>query len=202
MTESLEIPFQGQVDLGMLRRVNRTTLAPSRGFKIAGVILALLFFWAFVIVPVSHGEPFTNALPGIAIALALIGFFVYSVFVSGPRKVLESHKLLQDPFSGRITDSGVHLETPHSQADLPWDVFFRAKIGKDLVLLYQSIQLFNVFPREFFASDADWQAFLEVVRRHVSLKEPGRAKILWKLVLWMIILMAVALLWAIWDVRG
>ncbi|HEV7507865.1 MAG TPA: YcxB family protein [Thermoanaerobaculia bacterium] len=107
---------------------------------------------------------------------------------------------MQAPISGEAKESGVHMETEHTRSELPWDVFFKRKTGKDIVLLYQSIQVTNVFPREFFASDTDWQAFLELVRQHVPDAAPqsrggGFPRTLKILVLWMAIFMAFILLW-------
>ena len=198
----MEIPFRGQIDLAVLRRMNRLVFTPSRRSMIVGVLFALFMLWGLVGVPLIQGRAWKDVMAPLFILLAIVGLFAYSIFMS-PRRVLESGKLLQDPQTGRITENGVLIETPRSRADIPWDAFFRARIGPDLVLLYQSLQICNVFPREFFASDADWQAFVDLARQHVPLnprQEQGvsgrRIKVL---LLWLTIFIVVVLLWNVFN---
>ena len=125
--------------------------------------------WGFIIFPLIHGQspdP-TVYLP----ALFIVGFFAFTLFVWGPKKQLQS-KLLQGLYQGTVGDAGVHLETTYTKTDFPWDVFVRAKIGKDVVLLYASAvsNQVQLFPREFFTSETDWTAFVELVRQRVPLK--------------------------------
>jgi hypothetical protein len=37
--------------------------------------------------------------------------------------------------------------------------FYKYKVGKDLILLYQSQALFHMFPRRFFSSEEDFKMF-------------------------------------------
>lgn len=169
----MEIPFRGQIDLPVLRRMNRLILMPSRGFLVVGCIIAFVFLWGLIGVPLTQGAPFREVMTPLIFILLFVGVVAYSLLM-GPRKVLQSGKLLQDPQTGLVTENGVCIETPHSRSDFPWDAFFRARIGPDLVLLYQSLQVCNVFPREFFASAADWQAFVDLVRQRVPLHPSGK----------------------------
>ena len=98
------------------------------------------------------------------------------------------------------------METAHSRSELPWDVFLRRTIGEDLVLLYQSAQGANAFPREFFASDADWQAFVELVRRRVPERAAagrgGRPATLKVFLLWLVVFAIVIRVWNLVDEGG
>jgi hypothetical protein len=131
--------------------------------------------------------------------LPFAGIIGYALYVS-PRKVLQSSKLLQATIMGEAKESGIRIETEHSRSELPWDVFPKRKITKDIVLLYQSIQVTNVFPREFFASETDWQAFVELVRQNVPEGAPqsrggGIARRLKIFFLWIAIFSVILLLW-------
>jgi hypothetical protein len=193
----MEIPFRGQIDIDVLRRSMRAGLQPSRRALIGGAILGVFMLWGLVGVPLADGQPLSDLLANLAPALVTVllagSLFIYALFFSAPRKVLESNKLIQGGYAGVATEEGVHLETAHSQSDLPWDVFYRAKIGRDVVLLYQSVQVSSVFPREFFATEEDWQAFVGLVRQHVSLRPPRRGNPLKVFILWLVIFLAVVL---------
>ncbi len=165
----MEIPFQGRFDESMLRRSTVTALRPARGRLLLFLFMVALFVWGLIIFPLIHGESLDpkSYLPILLVA----GFFAFVLFGWGPKKQLQN-KLLQGRYEGTVGDAGLHLETPYSKADLPWDVFIRAKIGKDVVLLYSSAisNQVQLFPREFFASETDWNAFVELVRQRVPLK--------------------------------
>ncbi|HEV2853301.1 MAG TPA: hypothetical protein VHC97_10900 [Thermoanaerobaculia bacterium] len=193
----MEIPFRGQIDLSVLRRMNRLVLKPSRGVTVTGSIMAFAFLWGLIGVPLTHGEPLTKVMTPSGLRLLFVGVVAYSLFM-GPRKVLQSGKLLQDPMTGLVTESGVRIETPHSGQN-SWT----SSSGPDRPgpgLLYQSIQVCNAFPREFFGSEADWQAFINLVRQRVPLHPPGERKMerLIKVVLlWLVIFIVVLVLWGV-----
>jgi len=195
----MAIPFRGQIDVNIIRRMNQIALTPPRRFLIWGGIAALAVFWATV-VPWLRGGTFSleGWEPVLFMALLFLGIVAYSLYMA-PKKILQSNKLLQAPIVGEASDSGIHLETEHTRSEFPWDVFLRRKIGKDIVLLYQSIQITNVFPREFFASDTDWQAFVEMVRQRVPEAAPasrvGKPPTLKVLLIWMVIFIVFILVW-------
>jgi hypothetical protein len=195
----MEIPFRGQIDVSALRRMNRTALTPSRLVLILGGLVTLIMVWATV-VPFLQGDALSleGVWPLLLFVLVFVGIFGYALYVA-PRKVLQSSTLLQAPIVGEAKESGIRVETEHTRSEVPWDVFLKRKIGKDIVLLYQSIQLINIFPREFFATETDWQAFVDLVRRNVPEHAPrsrgGSSGTLRRLVIWLAIFAAVILLW-------
>jgi hypothetical protein len=170
----MEIPFRGQIDVNILRRMNQVALTPSRRTLIFGGIVALVVIWG-QIVPWLQGGAITweGAGPVVVFVLFLVGLFGYSLYVA-PRKLLQSNTLLQSSIVGEAKESGIHMETNHTRSELLWSVFFKRKIGKDIVVLYQSIQVVNIFPREFFATDTDWEAFVDLVYQQVPEAAPAR----------------------------
>ena len=169
----MEIPFQGQLNESMLRRTTLAALRPTRGRLVWILVFAAFFAWGVIIFPLMHGESqdllgdILTYLPVLVIACA----FVYMLLVWSPKKQLSGSKLVQGQRTGTVSEERIHLETPYGRSDLPWDVFTRAKIAKDMVLLYCSTVGSSVysFPREFFASEADWEAFVDLVRQRAPL---------------------------------
>jgi hypothetical protein len=167
----MEIPFQGQFDESMLRRTTLLALRPERGRSSWYLFMAGICLWGWVIFPLINGEPVE---PAIYLTLILVVcLFVYAIFFWAPKKQMQA-KVLQGLREGTADEVGVHLKTAYTTADLPWDVFTRWKLGKGLVLLYDSTirNQVQVFPREFFASETDWIVFVELVRQRM----PAAAK--------------------------
>jgi hypothetical protein len=193
----MEIPFRGQYDVKVLRRMYRTTLTPSRSILILGSLFGLSVILA-TLAPLFHGDSvrLEAVLPLIVFVLIGAGILGYRLFVL-PRSVLQSSILLQSPIVGEAKEAGVRIETEHSRSEMPWEAFLKRKIGKGIVLLYLSIQVINVLPREFFATEADWQAFVDLVRRRVPERAPreraGRSWKLYLVVLWLVIFVIVIL---------
>jgi YcxB-like protein len=196
----METPFRGQIDAEILRRANRTALTLSPRTLILGGIVALVVIGGQV-VPWLHGDTISweGIGPVLVFVLFLAGLFGYSLY-GEPRRILQDNALLQYSIVGEAKESGIRMETEHTLSELPWDVFFKRKIGKDIVLLYQSIEVVDIFPREFFATETDWEAFVDLVYQHVPDAAPrghggstGTFRIFW---IGLAILIVVILLWS------
>lgn len=196
----MAVPFRGQIDAGVLRRMNRTALTLSPRTLIFGGIVALVVICGQVVSWLQGGAiTWEGVGPVVVFVLFLAGLFGYSLYVA-PRKLLQSNTLLQSTIVGEARESGIRMETDPIPSELPWDGFFKRKIGKDIVLLYQSIQVVNVFPRELFATETDWEAFVDLVYQNVPEAAPtsrgGRPATLKVLLIWMTIFIALILAWS------
>src|SRR4051794_31729378 len=107
----MAIPFRGQIDVNIIRRMNQIALTPPRRFLIWGGIGALAILWTTV-VPWLRGEAVSLGgwEPVFFMALLFLGIVAYSLYAA-PKKILQSNKLLQAPIVGEASDSGIHLET-------------------------------------------------------------------------------------------
>jgi hypothetical protein len=196
------LPFRGQISVASLRRATRAASTPSKKTAIWLGITGSLLLWGLVIFPLTHGgfreadgSPSIFPVAPLFFVVVFAAVLLYSLY-AGPKKALGSNKLLQSPMWGEVTERGVLIETERSRAELSWDLFLRARISSEVVLLYQSIQVYSLFPREHFASDADWATFVGRVRRHVPDRAPRSGPNLpVRLMLWLAIFVAVILLW-------
>lgn len=163
----MAIPFRGQIDINILRRMNQIARTPSRRTLIFAGIVALVVICGQVVSSLQGGAITWDGVgPVVVFVLFLVGLFGYSLYVA-PRKLRRSNALLQSSVAGEARESGIRMETDPTRSELPWSVFFKRKIGKDIVLLYQSLEIVNVFPRELFATETDWQDFVDLVDRNV-----------------------------------
>lgn len=194
----MEIPFQGRFNLSMLRRMTWTAIRPTRGRLITITIFVTLFLWGAIGVPLMDGGGLADLWPALRILgvmLLVVLLFAYLFFVWGPKKQLAGDKTLQGPMTGVVREEGLYFETPFSKADLPWSVFTKTKIGKDVILLYHSTVggQCNLLPRELFASDQDWDTVVEQVRRNTPVADMrGRREA--RAWLWVLLLLVAAFL--------
>jgi len=77
------------------------------------------------------------------------------------------NKLIQQSFHGTVSEAGIHWRSDTSEMNMPWNMFHKARLANTLVLVYTSPRQALFFPRNFFASDADWERFCALVRRRL-----------------------------------
>jgi len=51
---------------------------------------------------------------------------------------------------------------------IPWRDFYQWKSGATIVLAYQTAEVFRIFPRRWFASDADFAGFKELLAKTIG----------------------------------
>lgn len=191
----MEIPYEGKIDLPVLRQVTRLQLFPTRSRAVIVGCIALLMVWSLLLMPLTRGASFQELLPGL-VPLAVLALLALTIPLS-LRRVLDSNKQLQAPLTGAVTDQGLRIATLYGSSQLPWDVFYKVTIGRDVVLLYQSVQVCNVLHRRFFAGDAEWRSAVDLIRSHVTQKPPRSwgKQLLTIFMIWVTIFVLVILFW-------
>jgi hypothetical protein len=115
----------------------------------------------------------------VSVGMAVLLFLVASAFVPfmlafivwGWRRAHANSPIFQDPFIGSVSEDRFALEAETGRTDMTWDRFIGRREGKDVVLLYQAPNLFNILAREFFESDADWET-----ARRFTMRVPARRR--------------------------
>ena len=166
----LEIPFSGTLNEPLLRRAfGRQALGP----RVIGAFLlgvAVLGLVLFVRAPDRRAAGLQLAPP---IFLGFLGTVLLLTPYFSARRTLRTNQLLRSPQSGHASEVGVTFTHPLGAAALPWSVFYRAVVSKNVVLLYQSANVSHVLPREFFHTDTAWASFQSLVRQHAP-RPPSR----------------------------
>jgi hypothetical protein len=72
---------------------------------------------------------------------------------------------------GAISDNTITINGEKLQIELQWTAFIDYKIDKDLVLLYQSPNQFNIFVRSMFSNQDEWEMFASVAREKIALNK-------------------------------
>ncbi len=73
----------------------------------------------------------------------------------------------QGPISGTAGESGFSLQSQVSTGQVQWAAYKKALYQSDFVMVYTKSPMFQLFPRRFFLSDGDWQAFQDLVKANV-----------------------------------
>jgi hypothetical protein len=164
-----EFPFSGQLTEADYRSINR--FATRRVWTVAIVlVIAIVAFNAW---NGSLEESLSGLIPAILtwlpVAIIIPAFFIalkYSV-----RRHWRSNKIMQRPVSGTVSDEGIKWEVGGVSSSLvPWELCLKYRDSSDVLLIYQGVnQVFYFFPR-YFANEAQWQEFRELVSRKLPRK--------------------------------
>lgn len=85
---------------------------------------------------------------GIVAGLFLTFFLKLQVWLS-----LRGDNRLRDQFEATISDSGIDVSSSKAASKYDWSAFVRYVETKNLFLVYQAPQVFNVFPKRVFAAE-------------------------------------------------
>jgi hypothetical protein len=166
----MEIQFTGQItqkDFLQAQSLHRkTSKAP---LFLGGLFICMLI----VTVITSISEP---ALLGTAIPVFVILIIIIAVSWGGPRlqaiNIWKNSKSLQKPLSGKITEDKINLEGAYSEGSVSWKAYVSYKQSANMILLYQSPNLMNIFLKTYFKDEKDWEDFKELVKKNVPEKKP------------------------------
>jgi hypothetical protein len=171
----MPIPFVGQLTQQQYLHAQYLHFKPaSRGRILRRSMILLLVLGLLLSLAIV---PFLLRL---IVPVVLLGIFLLSASWFLPRLHVyltwRYHRSLQAPMSGTITADGIHYKGTHFQGEVTWSMFLKYKQSPQLVLLYQSPLVFNLFPRSFFRTEHEWHAFLELVQQHVPVTVEGEAR--------------------------
>ena len=83
-------------------------------------------------------------------------------------KIFHANPNLARPMRTTLAPDGLLLATSRGQIRMPWPLIKGWKMNRDMLLIYQSRVLFNAYPRRCFASDADFHAWVEALKKNVG----------------------------------
>jgi len=141
-------------------------MRPRPGFKVAGIIVVLLFFAVFIwkLCRPSEWDDGT-AIMAIALVYLLAYFFVLLPWRA--KRSFKQNKFLEHKTTFRIDGSGLHTSSELGSVSIPWDHLRKWKENDGLVLLYLTDRMYYVFPKRLFESDS-WQEFRDLAGENVK----------------------------------
>jgi hypothetical protein len=154
----MDIPFQGQVTKDELTRIYLLDFKKYHYLIYVFGPFILLFIMDFI---VNFSKGFFDSF--LLIMILISGFMICYLWwapLIGAWRTYRRRPEIHGIIAGAINDEEVFIRTTNSTGNLKWAVYERFARNNDTVLLYyKNTRLFNFFPRSFFSSDENWQAF-------------------------------------------
>lgn len=98
----------------------------------------------------------------VAIATAFALMLVWAFFVL-PIWIFRSQPKFLDEYQLTFTPEKIHFHTSHIDSELQWTMYTRALVDADSYVLYYGSRTFTLIPKRVFQSDAQREAFEELL---------------------------------------
>lgn len=155
----MEIPYNGRYAWEDFRDFNKLHMK-SNPWILMRLIL-IVFFLLFI---VSIGVFLENYW------LVFIGFVALASLMPirylRAKQAWSGAQLNATETSGTITEQGVTFSNQYGKGEGYWSLFTKYACNHKIVILFQGRSC-HIYPRAFFASHADWNAFVELVKSKV-----------------------------------
>ena len=150
-------------------------MRPRPVIKFAGYILAILFA-VVVIISVYrmllHGNENIGSCTFFVIVCSLYLLMYFRVLIPlRAKKIFKQQKTLHDPFETEISIEGIATTHPRGNFKMAWKDFHKYKVGRDLILVYQSDAIFHMFPKRWF-SDSEYAEFQQYLKEALGNPKP------------------------------
>jgi len=111
-------------------------------------MIGVLVLAASLVSLILDPKQFPSFVGGIVAGLFLTFFLKLQVWLS-----FRGDNRLQDQFEATISVSGIDVSSSTAASKYDWSAFVRYAETKNLFLVYQAPQVFNVFPKRVFAPE-------------------------------------------------
>jgi hypothetical protein len=108
------------------------------------------------------------AIAGYAASIVAGWWTVQRAIVKRAKKIFAQQKSLQAPLEIWISAAELFLKTEKAESHTPWDDFHKWKANNKTILVYHSDVIFHMFPRRWFASDAEFQSFQDLLSKTIG----------------------------------
>jgi hypothetical protein len=162
-TAPSRVSFQGtlsetEIDEG----IALTSQGFSRIVRI-GMVLLLLAYGVWVAVTAD-----SFILLGIATLALYLGVLIRQSLGHRFHEMSRTDKRFSLPLHGIVSNLGIEVKGDGFAHFLPWSEYLYYKMSPTMVLFYRTGSILSLFPRTYFASDSEWQAFQQIVQHHVA----------------------------------
>jgi len=171
----MELHYRGSFTYDELTHVFTHHYLPSPHTKIIRYFLVTL-----IISYVGYYFLFIYPDGLFSIAGVLVPTFLFLLIVTTPLFLprINARNLINNTefrfeFSGSITDQSVSIITQQSNSEIKWGIFKYYSQIDETILLYQTKNCFNIFPKRFFRSDEDWITFEKYVKGNIPKRKHG-----------------------------
>jgi hypothetical protein len=129
---------------------------------IAVIVLTAAMGAHFWRLPSTHWFGVSLVCMSIVFGLMLITIFFVIPLVSFRRE-----PKFGDEYALTFSPEGIHFRTVHIDSQLQWNIYTRALIASHSYVLYYGAYSFTVIPKRVFQTDAQREAFEELIVRNL-----------------------------------
>jgi hypothetical protein len=168
----MEINFSGQYSRQDMLKAMQTHYLPTQAKKAMTVIPIIIFLFIFLGIFTHPAlSQLDNKISLILPNLFFLTFFAMPFWMPYVN-VAQTMKNpdYSSPVFGQITNESIKIVMKQANSEAKWTLHKKFIQKKEFVLIYQQNNCFNVFPRHFFHREADWQAFLNLMKNNI----PGK----------------------------
>lgn len=170
----MEVTFQGTYG-----RDELATGLKMMGGRRRKLVLAVLAGYALLMVFLALADRVSGTGSGVGVAVPIMVVMVLAVVMLIVMPRLQAARLARGPLyqsqqTGRADEEGIEVESPLVHSRTKWEAYTHHRVSETGVVLFQSQATATIIPRSFFADEADWSLFRELVRRRVAPELGGR----------------------------
>jgi hypothetical protein len=116
---------------------------------------------------------FPSLFPGLAVFLVIVTYpwwIPYLQLSSFDQK----GNIYRNNVFGTIDETGLSINSAEINANFQWKVFVDYKLSKDILMLYQSKNCFNLFKPSMFSTQEEWDRFVSFAKEKVLANKKHR----------------------------
>lgn len=154
----MELRFKGRFSYELFRRSQKETgsLCASAGLLI-GVLVGLGVLFPFV--------------PIVAVLFGLLGILTAVLIVREEWLIWRqwmADETIRDPFEGTLSDWGLKWAASSETHEVPWDHLSRQINSSQILMLFESKDVFHLLAPQFFLNLDEWRAARRLARRKLD----------------------------------
>jgi hypothetical protein len=159
----MTINYEGRITNTQFRRlidIHQPWMRWIRWAMMLFLLMVILTTINIVIQTANIGLPVLTSLIVPVVFLTFPWWYVYIMANAFKQK----GSIYHDIVSGTIDDNGVTINGEGKKASAQWSAYTHYKRDKEIVLLYQGKNVFQIFTRDLFQTDGNWEAFLGILK--------------------------------------
>jgi hypothetical protein len=139
----------------------------------------ILLFFVFAIIFLQLQSPsilaekaeiFSSLYPGMLIGLVFMTYPWWTPYLQS-MSYNQKGNIYRDNVYGLINETQVTINGTNIQAVFQWNGYIDYKVAKDMLLIYQGKNNFNVFTKSMFSNQDEWEKLLSLAKDKVALNK-------------------------------
>jgi hypothetical protein len=157
------IHYEGRITNAQFRRLIDLHQPWMRWVRWGMTLFLVMILLTSINVAIQNPNIVLTALTSLILPAVFLTFpWWYTYIMANAFK--QKGSIYHDVISGAIDDNGVTINGEGKKASAQWSAYTHYKRDKDIILLYQGKNVFQVFTRDLFQTEGNWEAFLGMLK--------------------------------------